>query len=65
MNYTFVFNAEEVDLILAGLGELPAKKSVHLLVKMSGEIQKQNGRKPEPPPIIPPPDMIPQEKPVP
>jgi len=41
MNYGFTFTTEQVNLILLGLGELPAKQSLSLIQKIQIDATKQ------------------------
>lgn len=41
MNFTFTFTADEANLLLKALGELPAKESIGLINKINTEGSKQ------------------------
>lgn len=41
MNYILNLNLEEVNLILTGLGELPAKQSLEMILKLQKEVGEQ------------------------
>jgi len=41
MNYSFTFTMEQVNLILLGLGELPAKQSLNMIGYIQQEAAKQ------------------------
>jgi hypothetical protein len=54
VRYTFEFEIQEVNTILLGLGELPAKHSHNLINKIQTVVRDTNAaeaeKKPDPPP---------------
>jgi len=48
--YTFVLTVEETELLLQGLGKLPAERSYNLLTRMANEIAQENQARQNPPP---------------
>jgi hypothetical protein len=51
--YTLVLTVEETELVLQGLGKLPAERSFNLLNKLGAEIGQENQRRQAP--AVPPP----------
>jgi hypothetical protein len=47
--YTFTFTIEETELVLQGLGKLPAERSFNLLGKLGQEIATENQARQNPP----------------
>ena len=47
--YTFVLTVEETELLLQGLGKLPAERSYNLLTRMANEIAQENQYRQNPP----------------
>ena len=47
--YTFVLTVEETELVLQGLGKLPAERSYNLLTRMANEIAQENQYRQNPP----------------
>ena len=47
--YTFVLTVEETELLLQGLGKLPAERSYNLLTRLGQEIAKENQYRQNPP----------------
>jgi len=54
--YTLTFTVEETEIVLQGLGKLPAERSFNLLNKLGTEIAQENQRRQAPPPA----DSIPE-----
>jgi hypothetical protein len=52
--YTFTFTIEETEVLLQGLGKLPAEKSFNLLQRMAHEIAAENQARQAPPPAAEP-----------
>ncbi len=48
--YTLVLSVEETELVLQGLGKLPAERSFNLLQRLANEIAKENHARQNPPP---------------
>jgi len=46
--YTLVLTVEETELVLQGLGKLPAERSFNLLNKLGSEIAQENQRRQAP-----------------
>jgi len=44
MNYNFEFLVDEVNLILMALGELPAKTSINLILKIKSLAESQENK---------------------
>jgi hypothetical protein len=46
MNFNFTFTEQEINILLKGLGELPAKESINLIlkIKQSCEIEIKNNK---------------------
>jgi len=47
--YTFTFTVEETELVLQGLGKLPAERSFNLIGKLGQEIAAENQYRQNPP----------------
>jgi len=47
MDLNFTFSVDETNIILEGLGELAAKKSLGIIAKIKGEAEKQMKETPE------------------
>jgi hypothetical protein len=47
--YTLTFTVEETELVLQGLGKLPAERSYNLLTRLGQEIAKENQYRQNPP----------------
>lgn len=47
--YTFTFTIEETELVLQGLGKLPAERSFNLIGKLGQEIAQENQARQNPP----------------
>jgi hypothetical protein len=57
--YHFVFSIEETELILQGLGKLPAERSFNMLNKLGQEIAQENQRRQTPlSTAVPPPAEV-------
>lgn len=41
MEFTFIVKEEEANLILKGLGKLPAEESMNLIIKINQDARKQ------------------------
>jgi hypothetical protein len=48
--YNFIFTVEETEIVLQGLGKLPAERSYNLLTRMANEIAQENQARQNPPP---------------
>jgi hypothetical protein len=47
--YTLVFDQQELEVVLQGLGKLPAERSYNLLTRLGNEIAQENQRRQAPP----------------
>jgi len=48
MLYKFEFSEQELNLLLKGLGELPAKESIKMIERLHAEYSEQSAVKEEP-----------------
>jgi hypothetical protein len=46
MDYTITFSKEELQIVMNGLGELPAKVSINIIQKIQQEVYNQEKNQP-------------------